>query len=160
MIRAVLQDTPGSSTEPLEVGRVGKGAVRRLLEECWWEGGPCALGGDGMDAGGLGRKQSFQINNKPACQRTLAVTLCRCERPRSHQGMLGTRQGDSCSSPLICSLAGRVAVRGLLHIKHRGYGRFFGTLPHVDQWKHLISDPRNTTVSFDPQHWVLRISPQ
>lgn len=71
VVRAVLQDTPASNTETLEVGRAGKGplggcyvsAGGRERRACW--------GGNGVDAGYLGRKQSFQINNRPACQRTL-----------------------------------------------------------------------------------------
>lgn len=136
----------GASSEAVTGSQVGGSDAER------W-------GGDGMDANDLGRKQSFKMNNKQTrlSKGPYPLTSCRHERPRSQEGVLGTRHVDSCFPPQMYSLPSRVAVRGLLHIEH---GALTGsscapTFCPVEACNY----PRHMTASFNPQHWVLGINP-
>lgn len=87
---------------PLEMERAGEGANSEAITGRQVGGSDAGRwGGDGMDASDLGRKQSFKINNKQTrlSKGPYPVTSCRRERPRSHEGVLGTRHVDSCFPP-------------------------------------------------------------
>lgn len=145
---------------PWQMERAGEGASQEAVTGSQVGGsdaGRCGAGG--MDASDLGRKQSFKINNKQTrlSKGPYPVTSCRRERPRSHEGVLGTRHVDSCFPPQMCSLPGRVAMRGLLHRERVALTGSSCTPTFCPVEAHNY--PRHRTAAFKPQHWVLGINP-